>query len=47
MARGGEQAEGGRRSVLITGQELPPVLHHRVERIFRLVRAGTLELERV
>lgn len=47
LARGGEQAEGGRRSVLITGQELPPVLQTRVERVFRLARAGTLELERV
>jgi putative ABC transport system ATP-binding protein len=47
LARGGEQADGGRRSVLITGRELPPVLQTRVERIYRLVRAGTLELERV
>jgi ABC-type transporter Mla maintaining outer membrane lipid asymmetry ATPase subunit MlaF len=47
LARGGEQVEGARRSVLITGQELPPVLHNRVERIYRLERSGTLELEPV
>jgi len=45
LARGGEEAAGGRRTVLITGQELPPVLHHRVERVYRLHRAGALELE--
>ena len=45
LARGGEEVEGGRRSVLITCQELPPVLHNRVERIYRLGRQGVLELE--
>jgi hypothetical protein len=45
LARGGEEAQGARRAVLITGQELPSVLHNRVERIFRLARQGALELE--
>jgi len=45
LARGGEEAQGARRSALITSQELPPALHHRVERIYRLDRQGTLELE--
>lgn len=45
LARGGEEVEGGRRSVLITCQELPPLLHNRVERIYRLGRQGVLELE--
>ena len=45
LARGGEEVQGGRRSVLITCQELPPVLHNRVERIYRLARQGALELE--
>jgi len=47
LARGGEQAEGARRSVLITSQEIPSIVQSRVERIYRLVRAGTLELEPV
>jgi ABC-type transporter Mla maintaining outer membrane lipid asymmetry ATPase subunit MlaF len=47
LARGGETAEGARRTILITGQELPPGLHHRVERVFRVTRAGALELEAV
>jgi ABC-type transporter Mla maintaining outer membrane lipid asymmetry ATPase subunit MlaF len=47
LARGGESAEGARRTILITGQELPPGLHHRVERVFRITRAGALELEAV
>ncbi len=37
-ARGGEVAEGGRRTVLITGQDLPALLRHRVERLIRLRR---------
>lgn len=45
LARGGEEVTGGRRTVLITCQELPAVLHNRVERVYRLLRAGTLELE--
>lgn len=45
LARGGELAVGARRSVLITCKELPPALHHRVERMYRLDRQGALELE--
>ena len=45
FARGGEMAEGARRTILITGQELPAVIHRRIERVYRLTRAGTLELE--
>ena len=45
LARGGEETQGARRSLLITCQELPPVLHHRVERIYRLARQGALALE--
>lgn len=45
LARGGEEVQGGRRSVLITCQELPSLLHNRVERIYRLDRQGALELE--
>lgn len=41
-ARGGEVAQGGRRTVLITGQDLPALLRHRVERLIRL-RRGTQE----
>lgn len=47
LARGGEEAQGARRAVLITCEELPPVLHNRVERIYRLARQGALELEPV
>jgi len=47
LARGGETAEGARRTILITGQELPAGLHHRVERVYRVTRAGALELEAV
>lgn len=45
FARGGETAEGARRTILITGQELPSVVHRRIEHVYRLTRAGTLELE--
>ncbi len=45
FARGGETAEGARRTILITGQELPAVIRRRVERVYRLTRAGELELE--
>jgi len=45
LARGGEEEGGARRTVFITGQELPPVLHRRAERVYRLHRAGALELE--
>jgi ABC-type transporter Mla maintaining outer membrane lipid asymmetry ATPase subunit MlaF len=42
-ARGGEVAQGGRRTVLITGQDLPALLRHRVERLIRL-RRGNAEV---
>src|SRR5689334_12916914 len=45
FVRGGETAEGARRTILITGQELPAVIHRRIERTYRLTRAGALELE--
>jgi ABC-type transporter Mla maintaining outer membrane lipid asymmetry ATPase subunit MlaF len=45
FVRGGETAAGARRTILITGQELPAVIHRRIERTYRLTRAGTLELE--
>jgi ABC-type transporter Mla maintaining outer membrane lipid asymmetry ATPase subunit MlaF len=45
VARGGETAEGARRTILITGQELPAVVQRRCDRLYRLTRAGSLELE--
>lgn len=45
FVRGGETGEGARRTILITGQELPAVIHRRIERTYRLTRAGALELE--
>ena len=47
LARGGESAEGARRTVFITGQEIPPLLLRRVEQVYRLTRAGLLEPETV
>ena len=47
FARGGESAEGARRAILITGQELPGLLLPRLERVYRVSRAGALELETV
>lgn len=44
VARGGETAEGGRRSVLLTGQGIPSLLRPRVERILRITR-GRIEVE--
>lgn len=44
VARGGESAEGSRRTVFILGQSLPDVLRQRVELRYRLVR-GRLEPE--
>lgn len=44
-ARGGITAGGARRAILITGQELPALLHGRVERIYRVSRDGVLEAE--
>ena len=45
IARGGESAEGARRAILITGQEIPPIILRRVEQVYRLTRAGVLEPE--
>jgi len=45
VARGGETSEGGRRTLLITTQDLPALLRHRVDRQLRLAR-GRLELVR-
>ena len=45
LARGGIAAGGGRRAVLITGQDLPAPLHGRVERVYRVGRNGVLEHE--
>ena len=36
VARGGEVSEGGRRTVFITGQDIPAMLRPRVERLVRL-----------
>jgi D-methionine transport system ATP-binding protein len=47
VARGGETSAGARRTILITGQELPTVVQRRCDRVYRLTRAGTLELETV
>ncbi len=47
LARGGETAQGARRTILITGQELPPGLRRRMDRVYRLTRAGVLEPETV
>jgi ABC-type transporter Mla maintaining outer membrane lipid asymmetry ATPase subunit MlaF len=47
LARGGESAEGARRTIFITGQEMPPLLLRRVEHVYRLTRAGLLQPETV
>jgi ABC-type transporter Mla maintaining outer membrane lipid asymmetry ATPase subunit MlaF len=47
FARGGESAEGARRTIFITGQEIPPLILRRVDTVYRLTRAGALELETV
>ena len=47
VARGGETAEGARRTILITGQEIPTVVQRRCDRLYRLTRAGSVELETV
>ncbi len=44
LVRGGESAAGSRRTVLITGQDLPAILQHRVELRYRLAD-GALERE--
>jgi ABC-type transporter Mla maintaining outer membrane lipid asymmetry ATPase subunit MlaF len=43
LARGGEVQEGGRRTVFITGQDLPALLRRRVDRQLRL-RRGRVEV---
>jgi predicted ABC-type transport system involved in lysophospholipase L1 biosynthesis ATPase subunit len=43
LARGGEVPEGGRRTVFITGQDLPALLRRRVDRQVR-VRRGRIEV---
>jgi ABC-type transporter Mla maintaining outer membrane lipid asymmetry ATPase subunit MlaF len=45
VARGGEVPEGGRRTVLVTGQDLPALLRHRVDRQLRLVRGRAEPLQ--
>jgi ABC-type transporter Mla maintaining outer membrane lipid asymmetry ATPase subunit MlaF len=45
IARGGESAEGARRTILITGQEIPPIILRRVDHVYRLTRVGMLEPE--
>ena len=45
IVRGGETSAGGRRTVVITAQDLPPVIQRRVERLYRVTRAGALEAE--
>ena len=47
IARGGESAAGARRTIFITGQEIPPVVSRRVDQVYRLTRAGMLEAETV
>jgi ABC-type sulfate/molybdate transport systems ATPase subunit len=47
VARGGETAEGAHRTVLITGQEIPMIVQRRCDRVYRLTRAGVLEMETV
>jgi ABC-type transporter Mla maintaining outer membrane lipid asymmetry ATPase subunit MlaF len=44
LARGGESAAGSRRTVLITSQDLPAILQHRIELRYRL-SDGALERE--
>ena len=36
IARGGETSEGGRRTVFITGQDIPMLLRTRVERVVQV-----------
>lgn len=43
VARGGEVAEGGRRTVFITSQDIPTLLRQRVERQVRLAATAGLE----
>ena len=43
LVRGGPVADGGRRTVVIVAQDIPAVVQQRVERVYRLSRAGALE----
>lgn len=45
FVRGGETSAGGRRTVVITAQDLPGVIHRRIDQVFRVTRAGVLEAE--
>ncbi len=45
FVRGGETTQGGRRTVVITAQDLPAVIQRRIEQVYRVTRAGVLELE--
>lgn len=47
FARGGESAEGARRTIFITGQEIPAMILRRVDQVYRVTRAGILETETV
>jgi putative ABC transport system ATP-binding protein len=47
IARGGESAEGARRTIFVTGQEIPPIVLRRVDHVYRLTRAGMLQAETV
>ncbi len=42
IARGGETAEGGRRTVFVTGQNLPTLLRSRIDRAVRVVNGAAL-----
>lgn len=45
LARGGATEHGGRRAILVTGQELPALVHGRFERVYRVGRDGVLAVE--
>jgi ABC-type transporter Mla maintaining outer membrane lipid asymmetry ATPase subunit MlaF len=45
FVRGGETTAGGRRTVVITAQDLPGVIVRRIERVYRVSRPGVLERE--
>ena len=47
LARGGETAEGAHRTILIAGSELPAIIQHRIEGVYRLTRGGVLQPEPV
>lgn len=46
LARGGETSEGGRRTVFITGQDIPALLRARVDRLVRVVKGAAQEERR-